>query len=121
MQVEKPEDLSKRTKRFALGVIKFVSELPNTPVSRTLGGQLLDAGTSVGANYREGKRARSTAEFAAKLGISQGEAEESAYWFELFMESGISNTAVAQALHKEANELQAILGACIVSARRRNN
>lgn len=114
-----PEDLVIRTKRMALDVIRYVCQLPKDDVAKTLGRQLLRSGTSVGANYREGKRARSTPEFAAKLGIAQFEAEESAYWLELLMESGIADTPVARALWKEANELQAILGACIVTANRR--
>ncbi len=118
-QQKAPEDLVVRIRRFALDVIKYVDGLPNRPVCWVLGKQLLRSGTSVGANHREGKRARSTAEFSAKLGIAQFEAEETAYWLELLMESGIANSALAQSLWKEANELQAILGASIRTANRR--
>ena len=72
----------------------------------------------MGANYREGKRGRSTAEFTAKLGISQFEAEGSAYWLELLIESGNADTPEAHDLWREANELQAILGASIVTAKK---
>ena len=82
-----------------------------------LGRQVLRSGTSIGANYREGKRGRSTDEFTAKLGIAQFEAEETCYWLELLIESGISDDDRTRELLKEANELQAILGACIRTAR----
>lgn len=113
------EDLSTRIKRFALGVLRFVSALPDTPVCRVLGNQLLRSGTSVGANHREGTCARSTAEFIAKFGIAQFEAAESGYWLELFMEGNIANTPEAKALWQESNEIKAILGASIVTAGRR--
>ena len=116
--VDRPEDLVSRTKRFSLDVIKFVVALPKNDVARTLGKQLLRSGTSVGANYREGRRGRSTAEFTAKLGIAQFEAEESCYWLELIMESGIAKGPNAGTLHREAAALQAILGASIVTATR---
>ncbi|TXI75698.1 MAG: four helix bundle protein [Flavobacteriales bacterium] len=117
-QRNRPEDLSVRTKRFALGVIRYIGGLPQTQVGHVLGDQLRRSGTSVGANYREGKRGRSTAEFTAKLGISQFEAEGSAYWLELLIESGTADTPEAHDLWREANELQAILGASIVTAKK---
>ena len=112
-----PEDLAKRTKRFALAIIKLVSRIPGSDTGSVLGRQVLRSGTSIGANYREGKRGRSTDEFTAKLGIAQFEAEETCYWLELLIESGISDDVRTRELLKEANELQAILGACIRTAR----
>src|SRR5687767_2573533 len=73
------EDLKRRTKKFALRVIKVVAALPNSPVGRTIGNQLVKSGTSVGANYRSSCRARSKAEFVSKLGTVIEEADESAY------------------------------------------
>ena len=72
-----PKELKDRTKRFALNVIFLVRELPPTIDGRRLGGQLFDAGTSVAANYRAACRARSRAEFIAKLGIVLEESDES--------------------------------------------
>jgi four helix bundle protein len=63
------EDLKKRTKRFALRILKLVAALPNTVQGRTVGGQLVRAGTAVGSNYRAACRSRSRAEFVAKVGI----------------------------------------------------
>jgi four helix bundle protein len=82
----KPDDLKKRTKQFALRVLKLVAALPNNLPGRTIGGQLVRAGTSVGANYRAACRARSKPEFIAKIGIVEEEADESAFWMELIIE-----------------------------------
>jgi four helix bundle protein len=80
-------DLRNRTKDFALRIIKLYASLPRAAVAQTLGKQLLRAGTSVGANYREACRARSNAEFVSKLGESLRELEETSYWLELLGDS----------------------------------
>lgn len=74
------KELIRRTKDFALRVIKLVNALPSNPAGRTIGGQLIRSGTSVPANYRAACRGRSKAEFIAKLGIVEEEADESALW-----------------------------------------
>jgi four helix bundle protein len=71
------EDLKRRTKQFALRVLKLVAALPQTFEGRLIGGQLARAGTSVGSNYRAACRGRSKAEFIAKLGIVEEEADGS--------------------------------------------
>jgi four helix bundle protein len=83
--VVKEKDLL-ATKAFALPVIRLVDSLPNTMAGRTIGGQLIRSGTSVSANYRAACRARSKAEFIAKLGIVEEEADESCHWLELIIE-----------------------------------
>src|SRR3954463_3481073 len=101
------KDLERRTKRFALQAIKFVSLLPRTRDADILGRQLLRSATSIGANYREANRAVSRADFANKIGTVQKEAAETQYWLELFIEAGLtSDNAVA--LLKESTELLAI-------------
>ena len=104
-----PQPLRQRTKNYALDVIRLVSELPKTMVAQTLGKQLLRSGTSVGANYREGTRARSNAELSAKFGICIQELDESAYWLELLSDAGIVADAQVVALLDETNQLIAIL------------
>ncbi len=79
------KELKKRTKQFALRILKLVAALPNSIQGRAIGGQLVRAGTSVGANYRAACRGRSRAEFIAKLGVVEEEAE-SAFWLELIIE-----------------------------------
>ena len=77
--------LKDRTKQFSLRVIKLSSSLPNTLAAQVIGRQLVKSGTSVGANYRAAYRARSKAEFSAKLGIVEEEADESAFWMEIII------------------------------------
>jgi four helix bundle protein len=74
------DQLKQRTKKFALDVIKFVELLPEGKAAVIIGGQLLRSGTSVGANYRAACRARSTADFIAKMGIVEEVLDESLYW-----------------------------------------
>jgi four helix bundle protein len=105
----KENDLLKRTKAFALRIIKLVDALPNTLAGRTLGGQLIRSGTSVSANYRAACRGRSKAEFVAKLGIVEEEADESCHWLELIIESELMEEKKVAQLLKEANEITAIM------------
>jgi four helix bundle protein len=111
-------DLKRRTKRFALDVIKFVEALPKDDTCRVLGRQLLRAGTSVGANYRAACRARSNADFISKMGIVEEEADESSYWLELLTEDGKVIESKSAPLLKEANELLAITVSSINTARK---
>ena len=103
-----PQDLKIRTKKFALRVIRMYSALPHTTEAQVLGKQVLRSGTSVGANYREAQRARSKAEFVAKLGDCLKELDETAYWFELLMDSGIVVPAKLANLVSEGDQLLAI-------------
>ena len=102
-------EMKQRTKAFALRVIKLVSSLSKDLVSRRLGDQLLRSGTSVAANYRAVCRARSKADFISKLGIVEEEADESALWMELLIESGMVPQRRLEKLLDEANQLTAIV------------
>ena len=102
------QDLRDRTKAFALRVLRMFSALPKTTEAQVLGKQLLRSGTSIGANYREAFRARSKAEFIAKCGDSLREIEESAYWLELLVESGVVGMEKLAPLRQECEELTAI-------------
>ena len=117
----KQRDLIDRTKKYALRIIKLYSALPKDTVSQTLGKQLLRSGTSVGANYREGHRGRSKAEFIAKLGDSLRELEESAYWLELLEEANIFPAERLAELMDETNQLTAIFVTIIKKARESKN
>lgn len=105
--------MKKRTKAFALRVIKLVDALPNRKVCSDLGRQLLRAGTSVGANYRAACRARSVAEFRAKLGIVEEEADEAIYWMELLVESNHMKLSRLESLMEEAEEILKIIVSAI--------
>ena len=117
----KQRDLIDRTKKYALRIIKLYSALPKDTVSQTLGKQLLRSGTSVGANYREGHRGRSKAEFIAKLGDSLRELEESACWLELLEEASIFPAERLSELMDETNQLTAIFVTIIKKSRESKN
>jgi four helix bundle protein len=111
-----PEDLKRRTKQFALRILKLVAALPNTVQGRTLGGQLVRAGTAVGANYRATCRSRSKAEFVARIGVVEEEADESAYWMELIVEGELLKEEQVEPLLNEATELAKIMASSRISA-----
>jgi len=112
-----PEQLRDRTKAFALRVIRLYRSLPYATDTQVLGKQLLRCGTSVAANYRAVCRARSKAEFVAKIGIVVEEIDEAVLWLELMTKSGIIPEVKTAALLKEANELTAIFAASQRTAR----
>lgn len=111
------KDLKARTKEFALRVIRLYSSLPNATVAQVIGKQLLRSGTSVGAHYREGIRARSNAEFISKIEGGMQELEESCYWMELLVEASIVPIERLAPLQDEANQLSAILTTCVKNAK----
>ena len=101
-------ELEKRTKAFALRVIRFVAALPKSKVTDVLGYQLLKSGTSIGANYREANRAESRKDFIHKIALVEKEAAETQYWLELCVEASIGNLKERQWLLQESSELLAI-------------
>jgi four helix bundle protein len=111
-------DLKRRTKAFALRILKLVDALPKTTAGRALASQIVRSGTSVAANYRAACRARSTADFIAKMGIVEEESDETLFWLELLEESELVSATKLAAIKQEANELIAITIASIKTARR---
>ena len=112
------EELKERTKNFAIEILKFVDELPaKNRTAEVLGRQLLRSGTSVGANYRSACRAKSRADFVAKMGIVEEEADETIYWTELLVEAKVTPKDRVTWLLREADELVAIAVASIKTAR----
>lgn len=115
---EDAADLRSRTKAFALQVIRLYSGLPRRAEAQVIGRQMIRSGTSVGANYREAYRARSKAEFIAKAGECLKEIEETSYWLELLVDSGIVSEERLAGLTNECGELTAIFVASIRTAKR---
>lgn len=109
-----------RTRSFALRVMKMVDCLPPGRSTDVIAKQLLRSATSVGANYRAARRARSSAEFCSKMGIVEEEADECLYWLELLSESKLIKPHLLKNLHAEANELVAMTVASIRTARHKN-
>ena len=111
--LQKAAELKQRTKAFAIRVVKLFRSLPHSPDAQTLGRQVLRSGTSVAANYRAVCRARSKAEFIAKMGVVLEEADETVFWLELLTETGVLSPDRTKELLKEANELVAVFGASL--------
>ncbi len=104
-------ELKKRTKQFALRILTLTAALPKTVEARVIQNQLARAGTSVAANYRASCRARSRAEFIAKMGTVIEESDESCFWLELIIEGEMLPESKVNSLLHEANELTAIMTA----------
>ncbi len=115
----KQDELKRRTKAFALRIINLVETFPNSFLGRHVGGQLIRSGTSVAANYRAACRARSNADFIAKMGIVEEEADESAFWIEFAVDTRMTKAELVSDLQDEANQLIAIFVASINTARGR--
>nr|CAI78860.1 conserved hypothetical protein [uncultured bacterium] len=114
-----PDDFKRRTKTFALRVIRLSEALPNSGAAGVIGRQLLRAGTSVGANYRSACRAKSRADFIAKMAIVEEECDESLYWMELLVETGQVKSELLGNLMREAEEILSLVVASIKTSRAR--
>lgn len=113
------EELKKRTKQFAIRIVKLFRSLPRSEEARIIGRQMLRSGTSVAANYRAVCRSRSKAEFIAKVGVVVEEADETVLWLELLVDTDIVRASRMGKLLAEANELLAIFAASQHTARSR--
>ena len=102
------KQLEKRTRKFAVRIIKLSAKLPNTPEGRTVRTQITKAGSSVGANYREANRARSKADFRNKIRICEGEANETQFWLEVIAEVGWLSSEEVESEYEESGELLAL-------------
>src|SRR5262245_51819374 len=117
--MRKPWNLSERSFAFAVAVVKLCRRLDRTAgVPRRLSGQLLDAGTSVGSNVREGQAAQSRKDFISKFGIALKESRETDYWLRLLVAAEILPLEEVEPLIREAGELGKIVGRSIITARR---
>jgi four helix bundle protein len=116
--ITSPDQLRDRTKKFAVRVIRLCQALPKNSEGQVIAKQLLRAGTSVGANYRAACRARSRAEFIAKLGVVVEEADETMYWIELVNELKLLKPGLVTPLYQEAEELTRICVAARQTSRR---
>jgi four helix bundle protein len=118
-------ELKARLKEFALRIMHLCEALPNSRSGSAIARQLIRSGTSPGANYRAACRARSIADFAAKLAIAEEEMDESWYWLELIIDGRILPAARVAGLHQESGELTKILSAsrytAILNEQQRNS
>ena len=114
-------DLKKRLKVFALRIIKLSESLPNSNVGNTLGRQIIRSGTSPGANYRSACIGKSERDFLNKLKMVEEELDETIYWIELIIESGLLKAKLLDDLLKENNELLKIIVSSIVTMKKKLN
>ena len=105
------DKLKLRTKNFAVEIVKYYRNLPKTEEAKIIGKQLLRSATSIAANYRAVCRARSDAEFFAKLSIVVEEADETLLWLELIIESELIKDDKTKQLYQEALEILSIMAA----------
>ncbi|MFQ5730388.1 MAG: four helix bundle protein [Planctomycetaceae bacterium] len=110
-------DLRNRTREYALRIVRLYTNLPKSTEAQVIGKQVLRSGTSVGAHYREGSRARSTAEFVSKMAVGQQELDETLYWIEFLSAAEIVAPTRLEDLIDETNELLAIFATCIKNAK----
>jgi len=102
------KQLEKRTREFAVRIIRLSITLPNTPEARVIRSQMTKSGTSVGANYREANRARSKADFKNKIKICERQASETQYWLEIIVEVKWLSWAKVKWEYEECGELLGI-------------
>jgi four helix bundle protein len=114
---ERSEQLKARTEAFAIAVVQFCDTMPNTMAARRIAQQLLDAATSVAANYRAVCRAYTSPLFISKLAIVDEEADESEFWFRIIRKTGIERAVAVNGLEQEAHELASIFSASLRTAR----
>ena len=119
MENETPQDLRTRTADFALRVIKLYISLPKTTEAQVIGKQVLRSGTSIGAHYREGHRAKSDADIVNKFENALQELDETDYWLELLVKAKIIPALKADLLRKETNELLAIFTTIVTKIKKR--
>ena len=112
------KELEVRSMKFAVAIKELCEELRQRPIAWNTAGQLLDASTSVAANYRATARARSRAEWISKLGTVVEEADESVYWLEFVLASNFATRQRVGPLLTEAKELRAIFAASYATSRR---
>jgi four helix bundle protein len=107
-----PQEMRDRTDRFSVAIITFCRGLlPADPLKLRLLVQLQNAGTSLTSNYHAACRARSRAEFVAKLSIAVEEADECVGWLHKLSAAGLARPDALEPLQQEAGELLAILAA----------
>lgn len=102
------KELEKRTRKFAVSIIRLSANLPDNTESRVIRNQITKSGTSVGANYREANRARSKADFKNKIKICESEASETQYWLELIVDTKFFSWESIKEVYEECSELLAI-------------
>ena len=109
--------VKQKSYEFALKIVKFIMHLQKGTVGYRIGGQLLDSGTSIGANVEEAIGAFSKSDFTYKMNTALKEARESNYWLRLVRDSGLSSSDEVTALLTDADELISILSSIVKTSK----
>ncbi len=102
------QELEKRTRAFAVSIIRLSIKLPNSPEGKVVRNQITKSGTSIGANYREANRSRSKADFRNKIRICESEASETQYWLDVIKDANFLSANEVKTEYEECTELLAI-------------
>ena len=102
------KDLEKRTREFAVRIIRLSGKLPNTPEGRVVRNQITKSGTSIGANYREANRSRSKSDFKNRISMCESEASETQYWLEIIVDAKWLTKEQIEWEYNECTELLAL-------------
>ena len=113
------DELRRRTREFGLRAMDLAEALPLGPAARVIQGQLIRCSSSVGANYRAAKRAKSNADFISKMGTVEEEADESMFWMEMIVDKGLMKESLIADLYNEADEILSMVIASIKTAKSR--
>jgi len=111
------EELEKRTLEFGKNLIRVINKLPNNQVNYKISGQVIDSGTSIGANYREANASESPKDFKHKINLSFKEAKETKYWLDILITNNPDSAGELGVLHKESDELMRIFGKAVTTCR----
>ena len=111
------KELKIRTRKFAVDILNFVDSLPNRKSANIIGNQLGRSASSVASNYRAACRGRSHAEFVAKIGVVEEEADESTFWLDVIPDTKNGTKEAVGALLNESRELTAIFTAASKTAK----
>lgn len=121
MTTDTPQDLRTRTSDFALRIVRLYVSLPKTTEAQVLGKQVLRSGTSIGAHYREGHRAKSDPDIVNKFESALQELDETDFWLDLLVKAEIIKAQKVESLIKETNELIAIFTTIVTKIKKRMN
>ena len=115
--MEQENVIMKKSKAFALRIIKMYKYLCGEKREYVMSKQVLRSGTSIGANVREAIRGQTKPDFIAKMSVAQKEAEETCYWLELLYESGYLSRTIYESMYRDNLEINRILASIIITAR----
>jgi|SRR3989344_1419494 len=106
-------NLEERTAKFGEAIISFASKLKETSIIKSLVGQIVRSGTSIGANYMEADWADSKKDFRHKIGICKRESKETMHWLRMIAKADSKSAKECRSLWKEAHELALIFSSIV--------